>query len=55
MYEYLIKIWKGDELIKDLYWNTDNEKQLYDEVAKSVPKGIRVTIEDVKRGNEKAR
>jgi len=55
MNKYLIRIWKNDEHIKDLEWESDNEKKLYKEVAESVPKGVRVTIENVERGNEKAR
>tara|TARA_Y100001972_G_scaffold90520_1_gene110821 strand:+ start:165 stop:356 length:192 start_codon:yes stop_codon:yes gene_type:complete len=55
MNKYLIKIWHGDTHIKDLEWETDDENKLYKEVAESVPKEVRVTIENVERGNEKAR
>jgi hypothetical protein len=51
----LIKIWHGDTHIKDLEWETDDENKLYEEVAESVPKEVRVTIENVERGNEKTR
>ena len=55
---YLIRIWKGDVLVKDLNWETEkNADDLKKEVSESLPKGIRVTIEEKndKRGNEKAR
>ena len=55
MNKYLIKIWHGDTHIKDLEWETDDEKELFKEVAESIPKEVRVTIENVERGNEKAR
>ena len=55
MNKYLIKIWHGDVHIKDLEWETDDENKLYKEVAESVPKEVRVTIENVERGNEIAR
>lgn len=55
---YLIRIWKGDSLIKDLNWETDkNADDFFKEVSESVPKFVRVTIEekDDKRANEKTR
>ena len=55
---YLIRIWKGDSLIKDLNWETDkNADDFFKEVSESVPKFARVTIEekDDKRANEKTR
>ena len=55
---YLIRIWKGDVLVKDLNWETEkNADDFNKEVAESVAKGIRVTIEekDDKRANEKTR
>jgi|TARA_R100001460_G_scaffold90726_1_gene132425 hypothetical protein len=55
MNKYLIRIWINDQNIKDLEWESDNEKELFKEVAESIPKGVRVTIENVERGNEKAR
>ena len=55
MKQYLIRIWFGDSLIKDLKWESDDEKDLFETVSKSIPKGVRVTIENVERGNEKAR
>jgi len=55
MNKYLIRIWFGDSLIKDLQWESDNEKDLIETVSKSIPKGVRVTIENVERGNAKAR
>ena len=56
MNKYLLRIWKGDVLIKDLEWETDDDyKKLYNEVSKSSPAGVRITIEYVKRANEKTR
>ena len=55
MNKYLIRIWINDQNIKDLEWETDDKNKLYKEVAESVPKEVRVTIENVERGNEKAR
>ena len=55
MKQYLIRIWFGDSLIKDLKWESDDEKDLFETVSKSIPKGVRVTIENVERGNAKAR
>ena len=55
---YLIRIWKGDVSVKDLDWETEkNADDFNKEVAESVPKGIRVTIEEKndKRANEKTR
>jgi len=55
---YLIRIWKGDSLIKDLNWETDkNADDFFKEVSESVPKFVRVTIEekDDKRENENTR
>mgnify|MGYP003118670442 CR=1 FL=1 len=53
--KYLIRIWHNDHLIKDLNWESDDEDKLYREVAESVPKHIRVTIEDDKRENKTTR
>jgi len=56
MNKYLLRIWKGDVLIKDLEWETDDDyNKLYKEVSKSTPVGVRITIENVKRANEKTR
>ena len=55
MNKYLIRIWFGDSLIKDLQWESDDEKDLIETVSKSIPKGVRVTIANVERGNAKAR
>ena len=55
---YLIRIWKGDVLVKDLDWETEkNADDFNKEGAERVPKGIRVTIEEKndKRANEKTR
>jgi hypothetical protein len=53
--KYLIRIWHGDNLIKDLTWESDDEDKLYREVAESVPKNYRVTIENDKREDKNAR
>lgn len=56
MNKYLLRIWKGDVLIKDLEWETDNDyNKLHKEVSESTPVGVRITIENVKRANEKTR
>lgn len=56
MNKYLLRIWKGDILIKDLEWETDDDyNKLHKEVSKSTPVGVRITIENVKRANEKTR
>lgn len=53
---YLIRLWINDILIKDLNWESNDEDKLYQEVAKSVPKPIRATIEkDDKRENKTTR
>tara|TARA_R100000935_G_C2733964_1_gene123137 strand:+ start:15 stop:182 length:168 start_codon:yes stop_codon:yes gene_type:complete len=55
MNKYLIRIWFGDSLIKDLQWESDDEEDLLKTVSDSIPKEVRVTIENVERGNAKAR
>jgi hypothetical protein len=56
--KYLIKLWKCDnvDFISSLEWESKNVDDLVQEVTKSLPKGIRATIEekDVKRENEKS-
>lgn len=57
--KYLIKLWKYDnnEFINSLEWESDKKVELFiSEVSKSLPSGIRATIEekDVKRENEKS-
>ena len=53
--KYLIRIWHQDILIKDLTWESDDEVKLYREVAESVPRNYRVTIENDKREDKNAR
>ena len=55
MNKYLIRIWFGDSLIKDLQWDSDDEEDLLKTVSESIPKEVRVTVENVERGNAKAR
>ena len=55
MNKYLIRIWFGDSLIKDLQWESDDEEDLLKTVSESIPKEVRVTVENVERGNAKAR
>jgi len=52
---YLIKLWRNDILIKDLEWESNDEDKLYQEVAKSVPKNVRATIEKNERANKETR
>ena len=46
--KYLIKLWNCDnvEFISDLKWDSENVDDLVQEVTKSLPKGIRATIEE---------
>jgi len=53
--KYLIKLWDGDHLINTLEWESTDEDKLYQEVAESVPKPIRATIENDKRENKTTR
>jgi hypothetical protein len=56
--KYLIKLWNCDnvDFISTLKWESENVDDLVQEVSKSLPKGIRATIEEenVKRENEKS-
>ena len=48
--KYLIKLWKYDsgEYISSLEWETDkNVESFISEVSKSLPNGIRATIEEI--------
>lgn len=48
--KYLIKLWKCDnnEYISSLEWETDkNVESFISEVSKSLPNGIRATIEEI--------
>tara|TARA_R100000655_G_scaffold97100_1_gene139859 strand:+ start:37 stop:240 length:204 start_codon:yes stop_codon:yes gene_type:complete len=48
--KYLIKLWKCDnnEYISSLKWETDkNVESFISEVSKSLPNGIRATIEEI--------
>ena len=48
--KYLIKLWKYDnnEYISSLEWKTDkNVESFISEVSKSLPNGIRATIEEI--------
>jgi hypothetical protein len=48
--KYLIKLWKYDsgEYISSLEWETDKKVEPFiSEVSKSLPKGIRATIEEI--------
>jgi len=57
--KYLIKLWKCDNvgLISQLLWESKNVDDLIQQVSKSLPKGIRATIEveNVRRESEKPR
>ena len=58
--KYLIKLWKYDSgvYITSLEWESDKKVELFiSEVSKSLPSGIRATIEekDVKRENKTTR
>ena len=46
--KYLIKLWNCDnlDLISTLKWESENVDYLVQEVSKSLPKGIRATIEE---------
>ena len=46
--KYLIKLWNCDNLdfISTLKWESKNVDDLVQEVTKSLPKGIRATIEE---------
>ena len=46
--KYLIKLWNCDnlDLISTLKWESENVDDLVQEVSKSLPKGIRATIEE---------
>ena len=49
--KYLIKLWKYDsgEYISSLEWETEKKVEPFiSEVSKSLPKGIRATIEESK-------
>ena len=48
--KYLIKLWKYDnkEFINSLEWESDKKVELFiSEVSKSLPSGIRATIEEI--------
>ena len=48
--KYLIKLWKYDsgEYISSLEWESDKKVEPFiSEVSKSLPKGIRATIEEI--------
>ena len=48
--KYLIKLWKYDsgEYINSLEWESDKKVELFiSEVSKSLPSGIRATIEEI--------
>jgi hypothetical protein len=48
--KYLIKLWKYDsgEYISSLEWETEKKVEPFiSEVSKSLPKGIRATIEEI--------
>jgi len=48
--KYLIKLWKYDsgEYISSLEWETDKKVEPFiSEVSKSLPNGIRATIEEI--------
>ena len=48
--KYLIKLWKYDsgEYINSLEWESDKKVESFiSEVSKSLPKGIRATIEEI--------
>ncbi len=58
--KYLIKLWKCDnnQFINSLEWENDKKVELFiSEVSKSLPIGIRATIEekDVKRASKETR
>ena len=57
--KYLIKLWNCDnvDFISTLKWESENVDDLVQEVTKSLPKGIRATIEEenVERENKTTR
>ena len=57
--KYLIKLWicANSILLSQLEWESENVDNLIHEVTKSLPKGIRATIEekDVKRASKETR
>jgi hypothetical protein len=57
--KYLIKLWNCDnvDFISTLKWESENVDDLVQEVSKSLPKGIRATIEEenVERENKTTR
>ena len=46
--KYLIKLWiyASSNLVSEIKWETDNVDDIIQEVSKSLPKGIRATIEE---------
>jgi len=47
--KYLIKLWicASSSFVSEIKWETENVGDLILEVSKSLPKGIRATIEEI--------